>query len=62
MRVELSDKNPANTNKKHSMATDQLVSVKKDGLTDIDEKAKEKKKIPLFYRIPIYKANKYEFY
>ena len=61
MRVELSNRNPVNTNKKHSMA-DKLVPEKKDSLKDIDKKVKEKKKIPLFYTIPIYKANKYEFY
>ena len=61
MRVELSNRNPAITDKKHSMAIDKLVSEKKDSLRDIDKK-KEKKKIPSFYTIPIFKANKYEFY
>lgn len=62
MRVELSNRNPANTGKKHSMAIDKLVFEKKDSLSDIDKKVKEKKKIPSFYTIPIFKANKYEFY
>lgn len=62
MRVELSNKNPGNTNKGRPNAADKPVSEKKDSLKNIDEKEKEKKKIPLFYTIPIFKPNKYEFY
>ena len=62
MRGELSNRSPALTDRKHSMAIEKLVSEKKASLKDIDEKIKEKKKMPLFYTTPIFKANNYEFY
>ena len=62
MRAELSNKNPGNINKEHSTAVAKLVPEKKNCLKDIDKKEKEMKNNPLFYTIPIFKANKYEFY
>lgn len=62
MGVELSNKNPGNMNKGYSKAADKPVAEKTDSLTTIDEKENEKKKIPLFYTIPIFRPNKYEFY
>ena len=62
MRVKLFNKNPGKTNKDNSTAIDKPVVEKKDSLKNIDEKEKEKKKIPLFYTIPIFKPTKYEFY
>ena len=61
MRVELLNKDPRNTNKDHPTAIDKPVAEKKDSLRNIDEKEKEKTP-PLFYTIPIFKTNKYEFY
>ncbi len=62
MRVALSNKNPGNRNKDYPNAPDKPVAGRKDGLMNIDEKEKEKKKIPLFYTTPIFRPNKYEFY
>jgi len=62
MKVELSNKNPGNTNKGHLNAVKKPVAEKKDSSKNIDEKEKEKKDNPLFYTIPIFKAKRYEFY
>lgn len=62
MQVELSNKNQSNTNNVHPNAADKPIAEKKDSLKNNDEKEKEKKKTPLFYTIPIFRPNKYEFY
>jgi hypothetical protein len=46
----------------HPNAADKSIAEKKDSLKNNDEKEKEKKKTPLFYTIPIFRPNKYEFY
>ena len=62
MRVELTNKNPGNTNKDQPNAAYKSVADIKDNLKNIVEKEDEKKKVPLFYTIPIFRPNKYEFY
>lgn len=62
MGVELSNKNPGNINKGYLKAAGKPVAEKTDSLKTIDEKEKEKRKIPLFYTIPIFRPNRYEFY
>jgi hypothetical protein len=64
MSFELSNKNPGNMNNRHPNADNKHIAEKKRRLKNFVEKEKDtnKNKLPLFYTIPIFKPNNYEFY
>ena len=68
MSVELSNRNPGNAHNSHPNAVNKRVAEKKRRPKNFAEEKKQeteerqKNKLPLFYTIPIFKPNKYEFY
>ena len=64
MSVELMNKNPGNTINHSQNAVSKRVAKKKRRLKNSveEEKDKNQNKLPLFYTIPIFKPNNYEFY
>ena len=63
MSVELSNKKPGNLINHSQNAVSKRVAEKKRPKTFVEEeKDKNKNKLPLFYTIPIFKPNNYEFY
>lgn len=63
MSVELSNKKPGNMINHSQNAVSKRVAENKRLRNFVEEeKEKNKNKLPLFYTIPIFKPNNYEFY
>lgn len=56
------NKNPGNTINHFQKAVSRRVAEKERSLKKAVEEEKDKNKLPLFYTIPIFKPNNYEFY